>query len=169
MSNPRPPAVLLWRVHSADSVVGPVDLSLAFGTLTIIVGPNGSGKSRLLRLISGAEQPRRGSVQVADVPVLHAFDAPVDVADRRSSGKRRRDELRAAIGTPAQIQLFDSPTTHLDTTGRDDCIEQLHGLADRGVCVIATTLDPEMVALTRSDIYRMEDGRLVPYSFLDPH
>lgn len=43
-------------------LLGPVDLTLGGGGLTIVMGPNGSGKTSLLRLMHGLERPATGSV-----------------------------------------------------------------------------------------------------------
>jgi iron complex transport system ATP-binding protein len=43
-------------------VLGPIDLALRPGGLTVVVGPNGAGKSTLLRSLAGLIAPDRGSV-----------------------------------------------------------------------------------------------------------
>ncbi len=42
--------------------VGPVDLSIGAGGVTVVLGPNGAGKSVLLRLLHGLLEPTSGSV-----------------------------------------------------------------------------------------------------------
>jgi ABC-type sugar transport system ATPase subunit len=41
-----------------------VDLDVAEGELLVLVGPSGSGKTTLLRLLSGLDQPTRGTVRL---------------------------------------------------------------------------------------------------------
>lgn len=54
-----------------------LDLTLAAGEVCAIVGPSGSGKSRLCLLLSGTEQPVRGSITV-DGGVTHVVpEAPL--------------------------------------------------------------------------------------------
>lgn len=55
-------------------LVRDVSLSVAPGTLQVIVGPNGAGKSTLLRLLCGELRPSRGNVRygtelVGDIPL----------------------------------------------------------------------------------------------------
>ena len=44
--------------------LGPVDLTLPDGKLTVLAGPSGCGKTTLLRLIAGLETPNSGSVSI---------------------------------------------------------------------------------------------------------
>jgi ABC-type branched-subunit amino acid transport system ATPase component len=47
-----------------EDIVRGVDLSVAPGTVAVIVGPNGAGKSTLLKLVAGLLPARRGSVRL---------------------------------------------------------------------------------------------------------
>lgn len=46
-------------------LIGPINLTIAGGGISIILGPNGSGKTTLLRLLHGLERPRGGAVKWA--------------------------------------------------------------------------------------------------------
>ena len=46
-------------------LLGPVDLTVKAGGLTIVLGPNGAGKSTLLRLMHGLEPPTSGRLRYA--------------------------------------------------------------------------------------------------------
>jgi NitT/TauT family transport system ATP-binding protein len=48
--------------YGGRPALGPLDLSLARGSLTAVVGPSGCGKSTTLRLLAGLEAPSRGRV-----------------------------------------------------------------------------------------------------------
>jgi ABC-type multidrug transport system ATPase subunit len=48
------------REHAGRPVWGPLDLTLAPATLTLVTGPNGSGKTTLLRLAAGLLRPTAG-------------------------------------------------------------------------------------------------------------
>ena len=43
-------------------IVGPIDLEIAPGGISIIIGPNGAGKTTLLRLMHGLERPKSGMI-----------------------------------------------------------------------------------------------------------
>ena len=47
------------------TLIGPIDLAIEAGGITIIMGPNGSGKTTLLKLMHGIERPRTGQVSWA--------------------------------------------------------------------------------------------------------
>lgn len=65
------------------TVVDPLDLTLAAGTVTALVGPSGCGKSTLLRIVAGLERPDPGGT------VRIGGDDPLAV--------RRRGELAIAF------------------------------------------------------------------------
>ena len=49
-------------------VLGPIDLTIAEGTTTLLLGPSGSGKSTLLRLLNGLQRPDAGEVLFRGAP-----------------------------------------------------------------------------------------------------
>ena len=65
------------------TVLEPLDLSLAPGSLTALVGPSGCGKSTLLRIIAGLEQPDPGG--------------SVSIGDDEPQAVRKRGELAIAF------------------------------------------------------------------------
>lgn len=52
-----------------ESVLEGVSFTLRAGERAALLGPNGAGKSTLLHLLVGLEEPSRGSVTVAGIPV----------------------------------------------------------------------------------------------------
>ncbi len=50
--------------------LGPVDLDLPTGRLTVVVGPNGAGKSTLLGVLAGLIRPDAGRVELDAVELL---------------------------------------------------------------------------------------------------
>ncbi len=56
----------LRKSHGAMPVLGPIDLHLEAGSITVIIGRSGCGKTTLLRCLGGLEQPDAGSVRVGD-------------------------------------------------------------------------------------------------------
>ena len=67
-------AVGLTLRKRGQRLVGPVDLRLEAGGITVLIGPNGAGKTSLLRLLHGLERPSAGSLHWA---------APLEEARRR--------------------------------------------------------------------------------------
>jgi len=64
-------SILPLRIEAAEvtrrggRLIGPVDLELGGGGVTIVLGPNGSGKTTLLRLMHGLERASKGTVSWA--------------------------------------------------------------------------------------------------------
>ncbi len=79
-----------------------------------------------------------------------------------SSGERQRLLLAAASLSHIPLMLFDTPTAHLDVDGRAICIDLFDRLVAEGQCIVATTLDPELVVQTNSDVYRLISGSFEP-------
>jgi ABC-type sugar transport system ATPase subunit len=64
------------RDHGAVTAVGAVDLDVHAGEVLAICGDNGAGKSSLIRIISGATPPSRGSLHLRGQEVR--FRSPQD-------------------------------------------------------------------------------------------
>ncbi len=54
----------LRKSFGASSVLGPIDLHLAPGTITAVIGRSGCGKSTLLRCLGGLERPDHGTILI---------------------------------------------------------------------------------------------------------
>jgi ABC-2 type transport system ATP-binding protein len=71
-SNAAPPLLrvrgLTRRFGDVDVVRG-LDLDVRAGTVVVLVGRNGAGKSTVLRCITGADAPTKGTVELDGVPV----------------------------------------------------------------------------------------------------
>ncbi len=73
---------LCYRTGEGVVLFEDVDLLLCEGEKVAIIGPHGSGKSTMLRIITGAERPERGDVEL--------FDEEVALLNRREIYKLRR-------------------------------------------------------------------------------
>jgi len=60
--------------------LGPLDLKLPDGKLTVLVGPSGCGKTTILRLIAGLDRPTGGQVSIGGRPVGSVPPRDRDVA-----------------------------------------------------------------------------------------
>jgi len=57
------------KSHSAEAVIGPVDLVIPAGGITALIGPNGAGKSTLLALIGRLLGLDEGTIEIAGYDV----------------------------------------------------------------------------------------------------
>lgn len=61
---------LTFAYPDADDVLRDVDLTVQPGERVGVIGPNGAGKTTLFLLLSGVFEPRGGSIELFDSPVL---------------------------------------------------------------------------------------------------
>ncbi|MFD1037831.1 ABC transporter ATP-binding protein [Virgibacillus byunsanensis] len=54
----------LSKKYNSKEVLQPLDLTIEPNEIVGIIGPNGCGKSTLMKLLSGAEKPTSGTVQI---------------------------------------------------------------------------------------------------------
>ena len=107
-------------------LLGPIDLTLGPGGITVIVGPNGSGKTTLLRVMHGVERLSSGRASWAvpdrDAQARQAFVFQSPIMLRRSvaanlryplalHGVSRADQDSAVTAWAEKIGLSDALTT----------------------------------------------------------
>jgi multiple sugar transport system ATP-binding protein len=63
-----------------DTVVDDLSLTLADGSLTVLVGPSGCGKSTTLRIVAGLESADSGAVRIGERDVTSATPRERDIA-----------------------------------------------------------------------------------------
>ncbi|MBW1699374.1 MAG: ABC transporter ATP-binding protein [Deltaproteobacteria bacterium] len=59
----------ITHCYGYQPVLKDISLSIREGTFFTILGPNGSGKTTLMKIISGIEKPRQGSVKIIGQPL----------------------------------------------------------------------------------------------------
>src|SRR6185295_6766602 len=59
----------LVKRYTAQSVVGPISLSVAAGEFVSLLGPSGCGKTTTLRCIAGFETPAEGGIYLDGVRI----------------------------------------------------------------------------------------------------
>jgi NitT/TauT family transport system ATP-binding protein len=61
----------------ADPVhaVGPVDVTIAAGSITVLIGPSGCGKTTLLKAVGGLLEPTAGTISIGDQTPREAREA----------------------------------------------------------------------------------------------
>ena len=67
------PIITLHNVmmdYGETRILHDIDLSIPKGSFTVLIGPSGCGKSTLLKLVTGIEQPTRGTVTAPDAMTM---------------------------------------------------------------------------------------------------
>ena len=151
----------LRKSYGTTAVLGPVDLHLAAGSITVIIGRSGCGKTTLLRCLGRLEQPDAGVIRVGPgMPrpeqVGYVFQEPrlmpwLTVARNVGFGLSRRDaRARDAAVTEALRRIGLSNAGGL-------LPKQLSGgMAQRVALARGLAPEPEVLLLDE------------PFSALDP-
>lgn len=66
--------------YARQTVLHPLDLTIADGSFTVLVGPSGCGKSTLLRLLAGLESLSGGEIRMDNVAISDRDPADRDIA-----------------------------------------------------------------------------------------
>ncbi len=80
-------------------LVGPLDLTIEAGGVTVILGPNGAGKSLLLRLLHGLIEPSGGKV------LWHGKTADESIRQRQAMVFQRPVLLRRSVAANLRYAL----------------------------------------------------------------
>lgn len=134
--------------RSARPVLRDVELRVRRGGSAAVIGPAGSGKTVLLRCLSGAERPSRGSVRIGAVDL--------GGLDERARGEFRRD--RIGVLSPdgdlaPELPVRDNVLLPLDLAGRRADPELLAEALDR--MAVRDLLDRRPHRLGRADRLRV--------------
>ena len=149
----------LSKSYGARHVLGPVDLHLEPGTITVFIGKSGCGKTTLLRCLGGLEQPSAGSIRIGTGKLAHGqvgyvFQEPrlmpwLTVA--RNIGFGLADDSRRAGAVREALQVVGleaaAPLLPKQLSG---------GMAQRVALARALAPAPELILLDE------------PFSALDP-
>ena len=71
----------LSKGYGDQLLIDDLNFSLPPGGIVGVIGPNGAGKTTLFRMITGQEEPDKGSVRVGDTVVLGYVDQSRDALD----------------------------------------------------------------------------------------
>src|SRR3546814_10511338 len=93
-----------------------LDFTVTAGRATVLVGRNGVGKSTVLRLVTGAEEPTEGIIELAGAPL-----------DERSALVR---QLLAVVMDDMDFFPDLSVVEHLDLVARAHRVEDPDALVD---------------------------------------
>lgn len=78
-----------------------------------------------------------------------------------SGGERQMVLLARALAQQTEILLLDEPTAHLDLGNKSRLLRHLNDLADKGITIVFTTHDPNVVTFIADGVLLMNDGHLV--------
>jgi ABC-type cobalamin/Fe3+-siderophores transport system ATPase subunit len=137
-------------------VLHDVSFALLPGRVAAILGPNGAGKTTLLALALGWHQPWEGEIWLADHPV-----------PQLSGGERQLMLLARAIAQAPRLLLLDEPTAHLDLHNKSRLIQIMRRLRSRGVTMLMTSHEPDVVLAVADDVLLMEPGHPPQFGPLD--
>jgi iron complex transport system ATP-binding protein len=113
--------------------------------------------------LSPLELPGKADRQIAyealrSIGLDHLKDRP---APSLSGGELQLAMVARALAQEPRILLLDEPTSHLDLSNRDRILGILSALAKRGVTIIFTTHDPNLVATTADYVVLLRQGAIL--------
>lgn len=150
------------------------------GTIEIRGHPPQSVDARAITSFAPDQPALFDDLTVADqmtyVARLHGMNEPFEVAsafaealgaeallDRfprgMSKGQRQKAGLLVATARPFELLLLDEPTTGLDEVSRLQLVSALGTLGERGVSVISSTHDADLIAAA-DDVVQVAEGSL---------
>ncbi|MFA9460518.1 ABC transporter ATP-binding protein [Thiohalorhabdus sp. Cl-TMA] len=112
----------------SEPALGPLDLDLPAGSVTLLAGPSGSGKSCLLRLLADLDRPEHGRVELEGRPA-ESYPAPA---------------YRRAVGYLPATPAF-GPGTLRHLTGQLERFGKGSQVADLENALKAVGLDPGLL------------------------
>ena len=106
---------------------------------------------------SRREQRARAHELLHQVGLGHHLRTPVA---QLSGGERQRVAIARALVHNPRFLLADEPTANLDPALSDGVIELLNEQRQRGVTLLISTHDHQLIKLFRSQVYEMRRGRI---------
>jgi ABC-type sugar transport system ATPase subunit len=71
----------VWKVYpDGTQAVRSIDLTIADGSLMVLVGPSGCGKTTLLRMVAGLEEVTAGKIRIGDREINEVAAKNRDIA-----------------------------------------------------------------------------------------
>lgn len=170
----------LEMIFEGKEILNISELSVYENDKIGIIGENGSGKSTLLRLLVQELIPTKGSIQlqtdfqiyqqIADVneqkvldldgELLSRFGVPTNEVATLSGGETSKYRLTQLLSAYHPAMLLDEPTTHLDTAGKKQLIEELRYYYGT---LLFVSHDREFLNELAEKIWEVKNGKVVEY------
>ena len=144
-----------------------------------IIGPNGAGKSTLLNLIAEKIQPTQGVIQTestfnyyeqikssiselaeVDGELLSRFAVPKSAWTTLSGGQKTKYQLAQTLTNYPAGLLLDEPTTHLDSEGKKELIEELRYYYGT---LLFVSHDRQFLNALADTIWEVDQGQVTVY------
>lgn len=84
-----------------------------------------------------------------------------------SGGERQLVLVARALAQQPRLLLLDEPTAHLDLRNKSRLIGVIRDLKARGVTILMTSHEPEVVLAVADDVLLIEQGRVLAFGPLD--
>ena len=150
--------------------IHPADLTLAPGSMNVLLGPTLSGKTTLMRLMAGLDQPSAGRIfwHGQDVRRTAEMMRLTPMLNRRplelSGGQQQRTALARALVKGAGLVLLDEPLANLDYKLREELRAEIPRIFEAsGAIFVYATTEPEAALLLGGNPATLWEGRVTQF------
>jgi putative ABC transport system ATP-binding protein len=133
-------------------------MGLVFQEVHLLEGLTVAANVALPAIVAGVDREAADLRARETLSLVGIGDRATRSVNGLSGGERQRVALARALANHPPVLLADEPTGSLDSAGRDEILELLTRLHDRGQAIVLVTHDPTAAAVA-DRIVAMIDGR----------